>query len=569
MFRLNVLGCATCAVAAGTDVGGNLDDEFWSLGVADQLGVADDVAVAVDGAVPSWLQGQYVLGGPSRFSWGKRKLNHLFDGFARISSFRFDGSSSLRFSSRMLDSRWYNDSAVAADVTPQFLMNATTPRRASDELPLLNALAPNDNNIVMPLRMNASTWWYLSDSETRLQFDPRSLRVTRELHASTPTSASDYAGNAEPKGYRCTISTAHGLFDQGGRGDLINQMGCSSSDPLPPLPGHKKKPDLVVVYRMARADPTRRVAIASFTPVSGVASYMHSFGLTDSHAVFVEQAIGFDMGEMAKGKSMIEGMPVNYSMPTFFHAVPLAGGDIVTVRSPFSFTFNHVANTVHDTAADELVLDIAEVFRSTHLMVGGAFDIWLNKTRRDTEINFEAMRFRIPLGSNISNISKSNNSSSSSSSSSSSARMASATVQGLLGRDVVEECRAKECDLIRLPRINPRFQGQPYCFLYGMQTRWGGGPFASQSVVKVDVCKHEIHDLGTHAPGQYPHELVFVPRPDGTAEDDGVLIGHLLDGPNNASSLQIIDARTKLQVARARLPLRLGEMIHGDFFMDE
>jgi len=535
---------------------GVADDEYWSLGVADQLGVAEDAAVAVGGDVPAWLRGQYILGGPSRFSWGKRKLNHLFDGFARISSFRIDGTGgsggTLHFSSRMLDSKWYNASRKAGDVTPQFLMNATTPRRASDDLPLLNALAPNDNNIVMPLRMNASTWWYLSDSETRLQFDPRSLRVVKELHASTPTSASDYAGDAEPEGYRCTISSAHGLFEHGtGGGDLINQMGCSPSDPLPPLPGHKKKPDLVVVYRMARADPTRRVAIASFTPVSGVASYMHSFGLAGSHAVFVEQAIGFDMGEMAKGASMIEGMPVNYSMPTFFHVVPLAGGDIVTVRAPFSFTFNHVANTVHDAAADEIVLDILEVFRSTHLMVGGAFDIWLNKTRRDTEINFEAMRFRIPLNG------------------SGGGGMATATVQGLLGRDVSTECFGSNCDLLRLPRINPRFQGKPYCFLYAMQTKWRGGPFASQAVVKVDVCKRLIHDLGTHAPGQYPHELVFIPNPAGTAEDDGVLMGHVLDGPANVSSLQIIDARTLQRVANATLPLRLGEMIHGDFWPDE
>ena len=532
-----------------------VDDEYWSMGVADQLGVAEDAAVAVDGDVPAWLKGQYILGGPSRFSWGKRKLNHLFDGYARISSFHLDGSSALRFSSRMLDSKWYNATRKAGDVTPQFLMNATTPRRASDDLPLLNALAPNDNNIVMPLRMNASTWWYLSDSETRLQFDPASLRVTRELHASTPTSASDYAGDAEPEGYRCTISSAHGLFEKGtggggGGGDLINQMGCSPSDPLPPLPGHKKKPDLVVVYRMARADPARRVAIASFTPVSGVASYMHSFGLTDAHAVFVEQAIGFDMGEMAKGKSMIEGMPVNYSMPTFFHAVPLAGGDIVTVRAPFSFTFNHVANAVHDAAADEIVLDIAEVFRSTHLMVGGAFDLWLNKTRRDTEINFEAMRFRIPLSGG-------------------GGGMVTATAQGLLGRDVSTECSGSNCDLLRLPRINPRFQGKTYCFLYAMQTKWRDGPFASQAVVKVDVCKGLVHDLGTRAPGQFPHELVFVPRPNGTAEDDGVLLGHVLDGPANVSSLHIIDARTLQRVANATLPLRLGEMIHGDFWPDE
>ena len=104
-----------------------------------------------------------------------------------------------------------------------------------------------------------------------------------------------------------------------------------------------------------------------------------------------------------------------------------------------------------------ILLDIYEVFRSTHLMVGGGFDVWLNKTRRDTEINFEAMRFTIPLNASLP-----------------------VAAAGILGRDVTKECGGSDCDLIRLPRINPKFQGKNYCYAYGMQTKWKGGPFASQ-----------------------------------------------------------------------------------------
>ena len=302
------------------------------------------------------------------------------------------------------------------------------------------------------------------------------------------------------------------------------------------------KKDMVVVYRMKRNDPTRRIRIAQFTPSSGFASYMHSFGLTDDYAVFVEQAISFDMRAMVSGKSMIDGMPVDYSKPTFFHVVKLDGGDVVTRRSPFSFTFNHVANTVQ--VGNTIQMDVFEVFRDAHLMVGGAFDVWLNKTRRDNEINFESVRFDIPLadGSNV-------------------------TARGILGRDVRLGCTGAQCDQLRLPRINPRYQGRPYCFCYTMQTKWGGGPFASQNVVKVDLCRQEVRALGEfHRAGQFPHELLFVPSPNGTAEDDGLLVGHVLDGPANTSFLQVIDARTLRQIANASLPFRLGEMIHGNWF---
>ena len=512
-----------------------LADKYWSLGVADQLGVAQAELLSFDsGSVPAWLNGTFILGGPSQFKMGSRTVNHLFDGFARISTFRFGLSESqMLFSSRLMDSSWYNNSARKGDITAQFLMNATSPPRIADRLPMLNALAPNDNNIVFPLRMNKSTYWYLSDSETRIQFDANTLRVQRELRSSQPGKKSDYSGDAEPEGYMCTIGTAHALFD--GAGDLISQMGCSPSNPF------AGKKDQVVVYRIKRSDPSCRLRIASFTPQSGHAAYMHSFGLSENFAVFVEQAVGFDMSKMMEGKNMIDGMPVDYSVPTYFHIVPLNGSKPIVQRAPFSFTFNHVANMVEDKG--HLILDIFEVFRSGHPFRGGSFDIWLQKSRRDSEIQFEALRFNISLDSSHA-----------------------PTVRGITGRDVSTPCVNATCDLVRLPRINPRFASKHYCHIYGMQTKYKGGPFASQAVVRVDVCKQTIQPVGNHFEGQFPHELVFVPNPNGTAEDDGVLIGHVLDGPNNRSFVQVVDGRTLQRIATIGLPLRLGEMIHGNWF---
>ena len=42
----------------------------------------------------------------------------------------------------------------------------------------------------------------------------------------------------------------------------------------------------------------------------------------------------------------------------------------------------------------------------------------------------------------------------------------------------------------------------------------------------------------------YMSEMHFLPRPDGTAEDDGVLITIGFDGPKEQSYLLIIDAAT-------------------------
>ena len=91
--------------------------------------------------------------------------------------------------------------------------------------------------------------------------------------------------------------------------------------------------------------------------------------------------------------------------------------------------------------------------------------------RRDTEINFEAMRFLIPTN-----------------------RTGTVHARGIMGRDLSSPCqgirrslpsmpgrspshpaaKGRSCDLIRLPRINPAHQGKPYCFAYGMQTGFEG-----------------------------------------------------------------------------------------------
>jgi len=169
---------------------------------------------------------------------------------------------------------------------------------------------------------------------------------------------------------------------------------------------------------------------------------MHSFGLQEDYAVLVEQPIGFDMTAMMEGKSMIAGMPVDYTKPTFFHIVPLDGASpVLTHQSPFTFTFNHVSNLVLSPDKQTLQLDVFECFRSGHLFGGGSFNVWLNKTRRDTEINFEAIRFGLALNST--------------------AGAAKVTAVTIAGRrdDLTEPCTGSGCDLIRLPRINPNFQG--------------------------------------------------------------------------------------------------------------
>ena len=60
-------------------------------------------------------------------------------------------------------------------------------------------------------------------------------------------------------------------------------------------------------------------------------------------------------------------------------------------------------------------------------------------------------------------------------------------------------------------------------------------------------------------------EPLFVPRPGSTAEDDGWVLGILLDAASNSSLLVILDASSMAQVAVIDLGITLPYALHSSF----
>jgi carotenoid cleavage dioxygenase-like enzyme len=115
-----------------------------------------------------------------------------------------------------------------------------------------------------------------------------------------------------------------------------------------------------------------------------------------------------------------------------------------------------------------------------------------------------------------------------------------------------------------LPRIDyARCNGRPYRFAYGVSARDGRDDDFINQLVKVDVmtggtrtwCEEDC----------YPGEPVFVPAPDATAEDEGVLLSVVLDAAAHSSSLLVLDAGTLDVLARAQAPHVVPLGFHGLF----
>lgn len=85
-------------------------------------------------------------------------------------------------------------------------------------------------------------------------------------------------------------------------------------------------------------------------------------------------------------------------------------------------------------------------------------------------------------------------------------------------------------------------------------------------MAKRNLCTGERR--GFYAAGEYPSEVQFIPNPEGTHEDDGVLVGLVFDANRNESFVQVVDAHTMHRIARAELNTRVNFLVHSTWYAD-
>lgn len=85
---------------------------------------------------------------------------------------------------------------------------------------------------------------------------------------------------------------------------------------------------------------------------------------------------------------------------------------------------------------------------------------------------------------------------------------------------------------------------------------------AHNSVAKFDVEQGSLEVW--HEAGTLVGEPVFVPAPEATAEDDGVVMVVLVQA-DGSSALVVLDGKSLEEVARCRVPYQLTIGFHGTF----
>lgn len=113
------------------------------------------------------------------------------------------------------------------------------------------------------------------------------------------------------------------------------------------------------------------------------------------------------------------------------------------------------------------------------------------------------------------------------------------------------------------PRPDERRFGLPYRYAYTMAL---GRDFLGGALLRHDLeaGTRQLHDFGAN---RHPGEFVFVPAHAEAAEDEGWLIGLVIDLNDEISELVILDARDFAgeAVARVRVPHRIPPGFHGNW----
>lgn len=133
------------------------------------------------------------------------------------------------------------------------------------------------------------------------------------------------------------------------------------------------------------------------------------------------------------------------------------------------------------------------------------------------------------------------------------------------------------------PCVAPSVVGRPHTHMYMVGSRFPGADAwgAPQTVVKVSLapetgasqpCSTAATATDVYFPGRhaFAQEPIFVPRPGGTAEDDGWVMTLVYDAEQQRTQLAILDARNLSAgpVATIRLPHALPFGLHGSWTAD-
>ncbi|KJZ72502.1 hypothetical protein HIM_08171 [Hirsutella minnesotensis 3608] len=520
----------------------------------------------VQGTIPAWAAGSLYRTGPGQSSVedtsrGTHRVSHWFDGFAHTHKFEIiasgggasggdaqDGEVTVVYSSRrqseehvaqIKKSGWRSSTSFGQRADPCIgifakFMSLFVPRQLNNNV----ACLPNFPGLSKDPRGTPQSGHRTGVNSISISTDHCALQAINPDTLEPLGFVNQQRLHPQLQG---VLSCAHAQQDRE-TGDWFNYNLAFGR---------------TATYRVFRVNALTGTTdiLATISEPDLPAAYMHSFFLTANYLVICVPSTHFAWNgvKIMWERNLVDAIkPFDASRRCQWMVIDRKHGKGMIARfsTPAAFFF-HSVNAFEEHVKDESGESQTDIFLdhtmydNADIMAGLYYDVILDrndamqqfrddgryKTSHSRHVRY---RFRIPNGPQTR------------------AEAASAIAEQVFS---IASPHSGE-----LSSIHPGRAGRPYRYVYGMCNR--GLSTFMDSIVKTDLETREAV-LWSGPRAHTPGEPVFVPRPGGTDEDDGVVLSVVLDGTSQRSYLLCLDARTMEETGKAEadFPIALG--FHG------
>eukprot|EP00929_Paragymnodinium_shiwhaense_P043673 TRINITY_DN22442_c0_g1_i1.p1 TRINITY_DN22442_c0_g1~~TRINITY_DN22442_c0_g1_i1.p1 ORF type:complete len:560 (+),score=113.88 TRINITY_DN22442_c0_g1_i1:254-1681(+) len=463
---------------------------------------------------------------------GSERFNHMLDGYGKTVSVSFHKGKAI-YGTKFLRSAFYNQSVKNNRIAQSMSVGGVTPDPHWGATAVLGA---NDNNYIK-MRKVGDQAMLLSDTTIASVVDTSFVNLSYDVHPmmSMETPGPVWKNELSPIGDMCMLGTMAHAAEHRETGTITGIMGCFGLHT-----------NYIILFDLEAQAPTTQKMVAKISLGLEQPPYMHAMGSTDDSLILIANPLTMNLMNVMQGKPLGRGGLQTSKSPTRFYVVNRKTGAVRTLVAAESFITGHLINSWEENGDIYLDLTWYEGGNATTL---GWFNRWFldymqDEQTRDSWPHSKIMRYRL---------------------------RADGSVESKL---LFEEEQGNND--FETPRINEEYTGKSYCVAYLTQfhsydyrqnmTSIAPGPFAAIGTAKRNVCTGERS--GWYEPDHYPSEVQFVPNPLAKDEDDGVLLGLVLDGTTNSSYFHILDAKTMKQIAKAPVPVRSPFLVHASWFPD-
>jgi len=254
-------------------------------------------------------------------------------------------------------------------------------------------------------------------------------------------------------------------------------------------------------------------------------AFMHDFTITPNYAIFFQNPVSFNPLPFLLGmKGAAECIQFDSKAATQIILIPRNGqGEMRTLDAPPGFVFHHANSFEQD---GKVIVDSIVYSDFPALDEGTSYE----------EVDFsnvpegQLWRFQLDLEAGT----------------------------------VEPDCVISRC--CEFPAYHPQHVGRPYRYLYIGAAHAPQGNAPLQALLKRDL-ETGAEQLWSEAPRGFTGEPVFVPHPEGEAEDDGWVLCLTYNAARQCSDLIILDAKNieAGPIARLKLNHHVPYGLHGSF----